>query len=511
MDRRRMLVLGMLSRISSQFTYYVDSVNGDDGNTGTSEAQAFQTLAAVPTLAAGQSVGLARGSTWRGEGIIVPANNIRIQAYGIGDRPIIDGSETVANDDFAKTGGQTNVYQASLTIEANASGTSYVRVWEDGTLLARASSLANCDATPGSYYPSADSTTPITLYVHASDSSDVSASSKVYDATTCLRPISCDSATGLHVTNVVCKRGLHDSQVTLGINAVSTGCDYLEGGKHNVYVRDGAAIYGGTIAYGYRHDQTASLLVFNENTSDGSPILLDGVAFAANPAQVGVTLNIPINGHINVDTSNQANYFGKVTIKDCSFTNFRTNGQMFDCNHCNGVEFINPTFTGCYRGIGGTATMTTGSGVTVSGGSWQNGAGGHRAIYANAAIPFVIDDFTLYADSDTGTGYVDITANATVTITNSTFYNRASGTGLRQPFICTATDAELTLTDNTYGGDYNWTRLYDFAAGASGMTWESDRNVFGPNFAMRVFGTNYTDLATYQAAVSQDAASSLAA
>ena len=50
---------------SSGYTYYVDSVNGNDGNSGRTAAKAFQNLTALPTLLTGQSVGLARNSVWK--------------------------------------------------------------------------------------------------------------------------------------------------------------------------------------------------------------------------------------------------------------------------------------------------------------------------------------------------------------------------------------------------------------------------------------------------------------
>lgn len=48
------------------FDWYVDSANGNDGNTGKSSLQALRTVAALlgKTITSGQKIGLARGSVW---------------------------------------------------------------------------------------------------------------------------------------------------------------------------------------------------------------------------------------------------------------------------------------------------------------------------------------------------------------------------------------------------------------------------------------------------------------
>jgi hypothetical protein len=69
-------------------TYYVDSVSGDDGNSGLAPDDAFETISALPTLSAGMTIALAKGSHWREE-LVVDANSVTVQAFGSGNDPIL--------------------------------------------------------------------------------------------------------------------------------------------------------------------------------------------------------------------------------------------------------------------------------------------------------------------------------------------------------------------------------------------------------------------------------------
>ena len=60
----------------------------------------------------------------------------------------------------------------------------WVNAWENGSFLVRATSIANCDATPGSYYPNADTgngTIPTTLYIHTNNGSNPGRNGRLYE------------------------------------------------------------------------------------------------------------------------------------------------------------------------------------------------------------------------------------------------------------------------------------------------------------------------------------------
>jgi len=83
-------------------SYYVDSVQGDNGNAGTQSAP-FRSLSKVASLSlkAGDTVYFRRGCTWRGElefnGNGTSSAPIRIRAYGEGPKPEFLGSIQVSS------------------------------------------------------------------------------------------------------------------------------------------------------------------------------------------------------------------------------------------------------------------------------------------------------------------------------------------------------------------------------------------------------------------------------
>lgn len=81
--------------------FYFDAENGDDNNNGTSEATAWKSLSKIKnqTLAPGSQILLKRGSVWSGEEIVFKGsgtngNPIIIDAYGLGDKPLLNGLGT---------------------------------------------------------------------------------------------------------------------------------------------------------------------------------------------------------------------------------------------------------------------------------------------------------------------------------------------------------------------------------------------------------------------------------
>jgi hypothetical protein len=177
--------LDAIIAVNSSFraNWYIDSVSGDDGNAGT-QAAPFATIskALEQTLSQGDVIWLKRGSVWR-EALTLPTGVSAI-AYGTGERPILACDDAAANVDFSATAGQENVYQISwvLDLPPPYSGGCFHGVWEDDTRLAMVGSLALCQSTPGSYfsqYPMVDQTS--TIYVHASDSSNVTTNGKLYE------------------------------------------------------------------------------------------------------------------------------------------------------------------------------------------------------------------------------------------------------------------------------------------------------------------------------------------
>jgi hypothetical protein len=223
--------------------WYVDSVNGNDANTGRSKAAALQTISALmaKTITNGAVVCLARGSHWD-EQLTITANNVTVAAYGAGARPMLDAADSIAGASWSKTGGLANVYQASVAV---AAGGIWVNVWENDAYLMRAASAAASDATPGTYFPSAENGA-ITLYVHATDGGSPAANGKTYDVSVREAGLYAGDnlagviPVGVRVSGIRTRREAGAvGSLYLGLNAIATDVVADQGGKHNILIGSG--------------------------------------------------------------------------------------------------------------------------------------------------------------------------------------------------------------------------------------------------------------------------------
>lgn len=149
-------------------TYYVDSVNGLNGNNGTSPATPKQTIAGLPTLVAGNTVALKCGSEFR-EAIPFAASGssgsrITWGQYGTGTMPKVKGSK-----DYGTTL-TWSVYSGAVYAAPAAAllTTSNVLYVDELTPLRKMASAAAITA-PGQYFPD---TTNGVLYVRMWDDSN---------------------------------------------------------------------------------------------------------------------------------------------------------------------------------------------------------------------------------------------------------------------------------------------------------------------------------------------------
>ncbi|MBL8001352.1 MAG: right-handed parallel beta-helix repeat-containing protein [Flavobacteriales bacterium] len=112
-----MLAFSGWALLAQATTYYV-SPNGNDANSGTSESQAWRTIARVNQLSFGLQPGDAvlfqKGGTYRGTLVVASSGTttspITIGAYGTGAKPVISGSSVVTG----WTVHQGNIWKAPL-------------------------------------------------------------------------------------------------------------------------------------------------------------------------------------------------------------------------------------------------------------------------------------------------------------------------------------------------------------------------------------------------------------
>lgn len=122
-------------------TYYLDAEDGDDSNDGQSEATAWKNLSRVNMvwLEGGSQILLKRGSTFKGQiapkGSGTPNAPIILGAYGVGEKPKLDGEGLVNGVVLLKNVSNWIIQDLDVTNYAEDRGTDYrtgILVQNDG-------------------------------------------------------------------------------------------------------------------------------------------------------------------------------------------------------------------------------------------------------------------------------------------------------------------------------------------------------------------------------------------
>lgn len=224
-----MLVVLLLPSLADAASYFVHASQGSDSNAGLSLAAPWQTINKVNTssFSPGDTIYFARGQTWR-ETLTVPSSGdatgyVTFDAYGSGALPIISGADIKANSAFSADSGFA--YSASYSLITNGS----MMVWENGVRLTSRASQALVQANPGSFY-----LTGSTLYVSATDGSDIRSNGKVYEVPGRHRNVYTNGKNFVKVRNLHTIRTSGDDTTYGGI--VVSGSDniveYVESNNH---------------------------------------------------------------------------------------------------------------------------------------------------------------------------------------------------------------------------------------------------------------------------------------
>ncbi len=467
--------------------WYVDSVSGSDANDGKSSVTAFATLGALTgKLASGTTVNLAKGSTWRAT-LTLPNANVTVKSYGTGAAPIIDGTAVIGAGEWSKTGGYTNIYQISSTLDYTASHPCFQQVYVDGLPIARATSLANLDATANRYYVSSDTSTTPTVYIHITGDGNPAGDGHTYEVT---RRTYCLSAYGIQyvtVNGIQTQRSAGSNGSTIvGRYASLNNCSFLWGGKHNVLVADGSTLTDCT-AYGAYYNSTSTLFVHNEATPAGL-----GVTYTRCIAEMQLAAVAPITtgansfyGHVNTSGS-----FGTVRYTDC---------QSISCDLGYAGQNAAYILTNCTSGgtaIYGsswTSETVTMTGCTIFGVQRAVSVGGDNC-------NITITNSTLSATSTTLTRHcIDLQGRTgtTLTITGSTLVTAKAGAAAA--INSTAAGNTISVSTTTIRSTESTTGYIYILSG--GATLSSDYNTITRGSPVwNLGGSVYTGLAAWQVA-----------
>jgi parallel beta-helix repeat protein len=119
-----LLLLSIVSPFAHATSYYVDSQNGNDSNSGTSPTSPWRSLAKVSAsnFSPGDSILLRRGSIWR-EQLNFPSNGsagaaIVIDAYDKGDLPLISGADMIPPASWTQ-GSSPQFWQTQISTQPN--------------------------------------------------------------------------------------------------------------------------------------------------------------------------------------------------------------------------------------------------------------------------------------------------------------------------------------------------------------------------------------------------------
>lgn len=464
--------------------WYVDSVNGNDANNGRSSSKPFQTISALTSISEGDSIYLAAGSSWR-EQLDISVDLVSIIKYGVGADPIIDASDIDANGSFAKTGGRINVYEISITPAWDV-GNSWLNVWEGSTVLTRVADVATCDATPGSCYPSAASGT-ITLYVHATDSSDVTANGYVYTHTQRQYAINAGGADYILVDGVTCRKQLHDNgSGFFGRYARLSNCQFNWGHKHNVYIKDGARLIGTTCSGAYYGTSNGSMFIANENTPSGIGVLFQNCVAELSSYDSYIS---GFDAHNNVGGS-----FGVIRYVSCTMTNLGQGiGAPSDCSQ---VIVQDCVINDCFRGV------LCSSDTEISGLTWDSGAIANVRAVAPIANGLTIsaEDSSFTIGNTVDGGVIYLANSGTFSVDGCIFGADNHAAGITRAVYVDDAGANVNVSGCTY--DSGWNQVYRL------VTWNSfasDYNAFADGTeSFYINPTTYNTVAAWVAGTGND-------
>ena len=393
-------------------SYYVDGVAGSDANTGLSSGQALKTIGAIPSLARGDVINVKRNSIFR-EYIDINQHDVTIQAYGTGANPTFNGSDVFTG--WSKTGGYTNVYEVAVTATDSIDSSTFIRAFENyDTALTRQTSIANVDATAGSYY--ATGTYPnYTVYIHATGSGNPTSNGYTYEVTTRPYGVHADIAVnGITAIGIDCLKSAHidGSLVLRGTGNTMTDCKAFHGSKHNMFIGSGT-VTRCEVKYA-EYDVSAALLVAFLNEPSGESITITDSLIEQDPNNI--TLGSGFLSHVggSATTTYSSLTINNTKVKFCSGAFNYSNNDIATINDCDVQdcnEFVHPdtvpttvnggslidTYTTAPSILSNTSNITFQAGngydLTIQGGFYVAVRGSNVALfYATGAAKIKMDD-----------------------------------------------------------------------------------------------------------------------
>lgn len=460
---------------------YVDSRNGNDANDGLSPAGAKQTLAAAANqLDTGAVLHLMRGSHWR-ETLIVPAGGTRVEAYGNGEPPVIDGADVISG--WTSAPGSVGLWQAAVTHEGF--GNHRLTVYENGELMNRVPDPDACERTPGSFVDVKGSDgSPVTVRIHPRDSGNPNTNGRVYEVSRRLHVLRIDGD-GVTVSGVETRRQIHND------------------GSLAAVPLTGIEVEKTLMAHGTKH-----------NAVIGSGTIRDSIAFASDEVTALEPSNIAFTFHLPDPTGQRVTVerVGTIGIKGGDFIAHNAGPGAYASINLRQVWGVDTRFP----------TLPDPSfGTTLDGAFYRGGASLPSNVPVSRMLAILsptsgasnlygstrYSDCAIYAEDRYGASNYDaiLRANSNgiiafdhLAIAGPLTYSSVFG-------LAGMTSGSVASHGSIYFGGQAHLKI------ASGVVYTGDHNVFHtthPDPAFQVFcersGTAHTTLAEWQAATGQD-------
>ncbi len=526
--------------IWTAYDAYYDPSHGSDANDGVTRSTPKATWAATLALAkslypaGGFRIGVACGVISREQLVTDTSASpltsaVRVGAftnpnYPSAAQPLIDGSTPIVAASWTAASG--GGYQASVTFSQNVTSTadgSFPNVYVNGRNLVQATSLANCQATQGTYWYSSyvgsmTAATTVTLTINDFDSSNPATNGKLYEAAVNFSGIY-TYAPGSLITNINSRRtrGYPGSMACYGRGTTWFNCTISDGNKHAGFLPAGGKADSCRFLNGYNGVYPAvngvgggqpNHLVFFDSGANLPANTVTNCTFTGNSA-ITPDANVASPGISGVisHTANGTDLFGGYTQTGCTFRNL---GAASDCalspvQNINGNLYIDCTVNDDGGGAGNVVTM-----------NWSN----NQHVIVNLGtgpncIPSLAAGSTLNLSNcliSSGTYEPNVNSfQANVTLNLSGLTVLVGNTSSRYPhgvLNCTNAGIKLNLTNSVLQMTY----AYDsFLSLAADTVYTGDRNSFvgftGTAYqygVQRAGGAHYATLAAWQAASGQD-------
>lgn len=271
----RMLVCQGSGAGSISADIWVDSVNGNDANTGVSKAQAKQTLGAMLAIVqAGETVGVVGGSQWFEELDFGVLDEITCVWDGTGAPPIINGFDSHPSG-WVNDLVLTNLWYKDIA--HTGVGAARQTVLRNGELMTRKLSAASANASGSGSYFSANAATASTIRVYINVGGNPNTDGATYEV--CSRGYGVFAGGDNFRIEGIVARGAMDNvgPITMqGIGGIARRCVMAFGTKHN-------SVFGG----GLLED---CVLYDNDAPSTSEPASILATAFRNDATGVDVTM-----------------------------------------------------------------------------------------------------------------------------------------------------------------------------------------------------------------------------